>query len=120
MRGGTPEIYDCGDQLIDVTDLATASGAIVNILTHYEEIKNRDAYIHDITISQNLLLKIAQKADPQRKFKLVPVKTADSMHSSYDGLAKSDYPFPIMAGFILVGIFAEGYGQPFQKVDNEL
>ncbi|TVY29109.1 Isoflavone reductase-like protein [Lachnellula hyalina] len=119
-KEGKPKIYDDGKTVFSATTLASVGQAVVGILSHYEETKNRFVYVRDIDISQKRLLEIAQKAAPEKKWKPVNVSTVDVEKSSNEGLARGEFTFPVMAGFILVGIFGEDYGSKFKKDDNAL
>ncbi|KAH8812587.1 hypothetical protein F5884DRAFT_313328 [Xylogone sp. PMI_703] len=119
-KEGKPSIYDSGDQLFSMTTLESVAKSVVGILTHYEETKNRSVYIQDIALSQNRLLELAKKAAPEKKWEPVHVKVADIKKDSDEKLARGEVSEAVMVGYILVGIFGEGYGSHFQKLDNDL
>lgn len=119
-HNNSPKIFDGGDRPFSLTTLASVALAVVGVLNHPAETKNRAVFIHDIITTQNKMLEIAQKHTPGEKWEPVHVKISDVQKVSYDGLAKGDYSMNTMAGFLFVSIFGEGYGGLFDKVDNEL
>ncbi|TGO28294.1 hypothetical protein BPAE_0029g00220 [Botrytis paeoniae] len=120
ITSGKPSIYDGGDKLFSTTTLETVAQAVVAVLSKFEETKNRAVYIQDLQTSQNRLLSIAKKIAPERKWEAVPVKTADIFKSSNEKLAKGEVTMEVMVGYILVGIFGEGYASRFENTDNKL
>lgn len=120
MKSGKPKIFDGGDQLFSTTTLASVGTGIVGVLSHPEETKNRDIYIQDIAISQNKILEIARKVKPEQAQEPVPVKTADTKAASDAALAKGDFSAAVMIPYLFSSLFAEGYGNHFPKLDNEL
>ncbi|TVY37333.1 Isoflavone reductase-like protein [Lachnellula subtilissima] len=119
-KEGKPTIYDDGKTVFSATTLASVGQAVVGILSHYEETKNRVVYVRDIDISQKRLLEIAQKVAPEKKWEPVNVSTVDIEKSSNEGLARGEFTFPVIAGFLCRAIFGEGYGNKFEKDDNAL
>ncbi|CAG8981977.1 hypothetical protein HYALB_00004843 [Hymenoscyphus albidus] len=120
LRSGSPKIFDGGDQKVSATTLASIGTAVVGVLSHYEETKNRDVYIQDIAISQNRIVEIAKKVKPEKAQGPVQVKTADTKAASDAALAKGDYSEGTMIPYLFTAIFAEGYGNLYPKLDNEL
>ena len=117
-----PKFYDGGEGLFSATTLATVGDAVVGILTHPEETKNRFVYVKDIDISQSKLLEIAKKVDPEQTWEEpVLVDTAAMEKSSYESLAKGEVTPPVMIAFLLRALFGPSeYGGHFTKTDNEL
>jgi nucleoside-diphosphate-sugar epimerase len=68
-------LYDGGDRPFSVTRLSTIGAAVVGILTHPEETKNRPVYVHEAVITQNQLIKIAQEVAPGEKWETQVVST---------------------------------------------
>ncbi|KUJ17542.1 isoflavone reductase family protein-like protein CipA [Mollisia scopiformis] len=119
-KEGKPTLYNGGDRQFSTTTLASVGQAVVGVLTHYEETKNRPVYIQSRTISQNHLLELAKKVAPEKKFEPVVASTDDMKKSSDEKLAKGEVTMPVMVGYIFVSIFDEAYGGRFVKLDNEL
>ncbi|THV49085.1 hypothetical protein BGAL_0212g00110 [Botrytis galanthina] len=120
VTSGKPSIYNGGDKLFSTTTLETVAQAVVAVLSKLEETKNRAVYIEDVQISQNRLLSIAKKVAPEKKWEVVPVKTADIFKSSNEKLAKGEVTMEVMVGYLLVSVFEEGYPSRWEKPDNEL
>ena len=118
-KGGKPEIYDSGNQLFSATTLESVGQAVVGVLSHPAETKNRQVNVQSIQVSQNKLLEIAKKVDPARKWEPVAVSTKDVESSTSESLSKGDYSMGVMYDQIKLSIFAEGYGQPLED-ENEL
>ena len=118
-----PKIYDGGSNVFSATTLATIGQAVVGVLTHPEETKDRFVYVKDIDLTQNKLLEIAKKVAPSGKTWEDPIMidTAQMEKSSYESVAKGDYSGPIMFAFLFRVLYGPAeYGAKFEKVDNEL
>ncbi|KAI9790636.1 MAG: hypothetical protein M1816_004969 [Peltula sp. TS41687] len=117
------ELYDGGENQFSATTVAGVGKAIVGVLTHYEETKNRAVAIQEALVSQKQLLKIAQKitntTDDQWEIKVT--ETAPLEEAAYEEL-KKESPNALLWIYNLIkrAVFAEGYGGRFDKVDNEL
>ncbi|RDL40951.1 Isoflavone reductase family protein-like protein CipA [Venustampulla echinocandica] len=119
-KDGTPKIYDGGNQLFSATTLASVGQAVVGVLSHYEETKNRDVFVHDVVTSQNRILEVAKKAAPEKKWEPINVNLAELENDTKKALAKGDAPLYILFNYILISIFGQGYGGLFKATDNEL
>ena len=115
-----PRIYDGGNQIISTTTLHSVGLAVVGVLDHYEETKNKSVFVQDIQISQNRLLELAKKVQPTKKWEPTEVSLAEIEKSSNAALAKGDYSAPVIYGYLFVAIFGEGYGSRTEKDDNKL
>ena len=117
-----PKLFDGGDNPFSATTLDTVGQAVVGILTHPEETKNRFVYVKELDISQIQLLDIAKKIDPDKKWEEpVIVETADIQKSSYESLAKGEVTPLVLLGFLFVALFGPAeYGRQLTKTDNEL
>ena len=117
-----PTLYDGGESLFSATTLASIGQAVVGVLSHPEETKNRFVYVKDIDVSQNQLLAIAKKVDPGKTWEEPTlVDTAGIEKSSYESLAKGEITQSAMYGFLFRAIFGPSeYGSRFAKSDNEL
>ena len=117
-----PKLFDGGKSLFSATTLDSIGQAVVGVLSHPEETKNRFVYVKDIDVSQSQLLEIAQKIDPGKTWEEpVLVDTAEVEKSSYESLAKGEVSMPVMIGFLMRVIFGPPeYGSRFVKTDNEL
>ncbi|KAH8805138.1 hypothetical protein F5884DRAFT_441344 [Xylogone sp. PMI_703] len=114
-------IYDGGDLPFSTTTTATIGKAVVSIINHLEETKNRHVYIHDAVVTQNKLIAMAKKLDG-KEWNLTHITCAEAEARAYEEL-KKDKPditkglFPLLH----LSVLAEGYGGDFSEhLDNEL
>ncbi|KIM94044.1 hypothetical protein OIDMADRAFT_45857 [Oidiodendron maius Zn] len=90
-----PRIYDSGDQLFSTTTLASVGKAVVGVLLHPEETKNRAVRVHDMSISQNRILAIARKLAPNKNYEPYHDNTDEMFQNANDKIAKGDYSLPV-------------------------
>lgn len=121
-KDSKPKLFDGGKNVFSATTLDSVGQAVVGVLSHPEETKNRFVYVKDIDISQNQLLEIAKKVDPGKTWEEpIHVDTAELEKSSYESLAKGEVTPPVMVAFLLRVIFGPSeYGGRLTKTDNEL
>ena len=117
-----PKLFDGGKNVFSTTTLESIGQAVVGVLSHPEETKNRFVYVKDIDISQDQLLEIAKKVDPGKKWEEPTiVDTAELEKSSYESLAKGEVTQAVMYAFLFRALFGPPeYGSRFAKTDNEL
>lgn len=117
-----PKLFDGGNNPFSATTLDTVGQAVIGILTHPDETKNRFVYVKEINITQIQLLKIAKKIDPDKTWEEpLTVKTADIEKSSYESLAKGEITPLVLLGFLFLALFGPAeYGRELTKTDNEL
>lgn len=111
-------VFDGGDQLFSATSLYSVGLAVVGVLTHLEETKNRAVYIEDIRTSQNKLLAIAKKVVPGKPWEVEPVSLVDLRKLADERLAKGD--LSALYDYLAIAIYGEGQGGLYTKLDNEL
>ena len=121
-KEGKPTIYDGGDRVFSATALDSVAQAVVGVLEHLEETKNRFVYVKDIDITQNQLLEMAKKIDPAKKWQEpVYTDTAKVEASSNESLKKGEITPPVMYGYLFRAAFGPAeYGGKFAKDDNKL
>ena len=119
-KSGNPRIFDSGDQLFSATTLASIGLAIVGVLSHPDETKNRAVYVEDIQTSQNRILAIAKKLAPEKKWDPVPTNTEEMKKSSDEKIAKGDFSMGVMYEYLFLSVFGEGFGGRMEKTDNKL
>lgn len=121
-KDGQPKFYDGGDAVFSVTSLPSAAQAVVGILSHPEETKNRIVYVKDIDITQKRLLELAKTAAPTKMWQEpMEVSTAALEKASNESIAAGQInPQVYLAYLIRVAFGPAEYGGRFQKVDNEL
>ncbi|KAM3430694.1 hypothetical protein NHJ13734_007633 [Beauveria thailandica] len=120
VAGYKPRLLDDGKALFSATNLDTVGSALVGILDHLDETKNRAVFLEDIKISQQRLLELAKKAAPEKPWEVSYVKVDDLVKVAGENLAKGIFTFDNIAPFIHKSFVSPGYGGNFEKSDNEL
>lgn len=121
-KDAKPKLYDGGKSVFSATTLDSVGQAVVGVLSHPEETKNRFVYVKDIDISQNRLLEIAKKVDPAKQWEEpIQINTTDLETSSNESLARGQISPQVMMAYIFRIVFGPPeYGGHFKKVDNDL
>lgn len=83
-----PILVDGGDLLFSTTSLPSVGDAVVGILSHPAETKNRAVRIHDLVTSQSKLLALAKQAAPTKAWEPVTVRLDDMVAKADERLAK--------------------------------
>ncbi|KAL2851688.1 hypothetical protein BJX68DRAFT_65527 [Aspergillus pseudodeflectus] len=120
LKSEHPAFYDGGDRPFSTTTLATVAQAVVGVLNHLEETKNRAVYVHDVVTTQRHLLSLARKIAPERRWEPVSVSTENMERKARENLAQGKVDLVSLMGFYCRSVFAEGYGGEFARVDNEM
>jgi len=111
-------LYDGGNSPFSATILSDIGQAIVGILTHPEETKNRYVFVQSAVVTQNKLLAAAEKATGE-KFVIEHQNTEEVEKAGNEKIAKGDF-----SGFVdLIRrcVWGEGYGSDYSdKLDNEI
>lgn len=114
-------IYDGGDVPFSATTLASIAQAVVGVVAHLPETKNRGVYVADTTTTQNKLIGYAKEKDG-KDWTLTPKSTKDQFDESMTLLTTGGDVGKAMVGFILSGIFGgeETGGSFVGREDNAL
>ncbi|KAF4122012.1 Nucleoside-diphosphate-sugar epimerase [Geosmithia morbida] len=115
-----PTIIDGGDAVFSSTSLPSIADAVVGILTHPEETKNRAVYIEDIKLTQNKLLELAKRAFPAEPWEPQPAKLDDITAKADARLAQGLLDAETFGPYILRAIYGPVNGASYSKTDNEL
>ncbi|UKZ74878.1 hypothetical protein TrVFT333_002548 [Trichoderma virens FT-333] len=114
-------IYDDGNLPFSTTTLATISKAVVSMINHLDETKNRHVYIHDAVVTQNKLIDLAKNMDG-KDWKLTYVDSdvvSAEAHIEFKK-ASSDVKRGLMP-LLHISVLGKGYGGDFSEhLDNEL
>ncbi|KAH7419597.1 isoflavone reductase family protein-like protein CipA [Cadophora sp. MPI-SDFR-AT-0126] len=120
-RSPKPPLYNGGEFDFSTTTLATVGKAVVGVLSHPEETKNRSVYVHDIAISQKKLLELARKVAPDRNWLPVTVSLDEKERWLKKKAEEGDYTSrPVIFGYLGLAVFQDGYGGRLPQLDNEL
>ena len=124
LKGGPTRVFDGGDGRHSTTLLKDIGQAVVGVLKHPEETKNRAVYVQSAAISQNELIEIAKKAKPGVKIERQEASVEKLVEDSHKQLEQGgDQIGSAMFGFIVVSVFGDSveYGNEWsEKNDNEL
>ncbi|UNI18266.1 hypothetical protein JDV02_004544 [Purpureocillium takamizusanense] len=115
-----PALYDGGNTVFSATTLESVGDAVVGILKHPEETKNRRVYVEDIKISQNRLLALAKEVTPGKQWLPHQVSVDAVVKEADEKLAKGDYAHENFIPYLFRALFDPVYGPSFEKTDNEL
>jgi uncharacterized protein YbjT (DUF2867 family) len=110
------EMYDGGDRKFSTTRLSAIGKAVVGVLRHPPETRNRDVRVHEAVVTQKQLAQLSGK-----EWEAEEASTEVLEREAYAELGKEkpDYG-KAMYGFIKRAVWGEGYGGHFRQVDNEL
>lgn len=114
-------LFDEGDNRLSSTSLATAGKAIAAILEDSEATKNRVVKVSEVILTQNQLLKIAEKMKPEDKWEISKVAASAVLKEGVDEFRAGDVSFSVISKIIKGSGFAgERYGSAYDETDNEL
>ncbi|KAF7586792.1 hypothetical protein BBP40_008338 [Aspergillus hancockii] len=104
--------------LSNSTTLAGIGRAVVGVLKHPKETKNRHVFIAEIEYTQNQLLKLSGNRD---KIQREPVNTDDLEQQAYAALNQTPPDgIAFTTKLILRAVYGGKFGTLFTKTDNEL
>ncbi|CAG7555897.1 unnamed protein product [Fusarium equiseti] len=112
-------IWDEGNVEFSTTTLASVGDAVVGVLTHPEETKNRIVYVQDTVLTQKRILELAKEATG-KEWKVKHAKIDDVTAKSDENIAKGIIDWPTLAPYLFRAIFDEKSVPKFEKLDNEL
>jgi hypothetical protein len=114
-------LFDEGDNRISSTSLPNVGKAIAGILKNFEATENKIVRTSEIILTQNNLLRIAEKLRPDIKWEISKTQTSATLKEGLDGVSAGDFSMPVMmkvlAGTALAG---DTYGSAYDETDNKL
>ncbi|KFH42775.1 Isoflavone reductase-like protein [Hapsidospora chrysogenum ATCC 11550] len=116
----TPDLVDGGENTFSATSLSSVADAVVGVLSHPEETKNRAVFIEDIKTTQIKLLELAKKAAPGKPWQPRVVKLDDLIADADARLAQGDLGLATFVPYLYRSVMDPRNGGNFVKTDNEL
>jgi len=103
-KAHTATIYNGGDVPFSTTTLKSIGQAVVGVIAHLDETKNRAIYVNDTVTTQNKLISYAKEKDG-KDWQLTQQTTKDLYDESMKELQSGGDIGKAMVGFIISGIF---------------
>lgn len=115
-------LYDGGDRVFSTTTLSDIGKAVAGVLKKPAETKNRAVYVQSTATTLKTLAAAGKKASGQPESWTENIAKVDDLSAEAFAELKKETPDPSVFAikFIKVGIFGEGYGAHFEKLDNDL
>ncbi|KAH7061733.1 hypothetical protein BKA63DRAFT_573442 [Paraphoma chrysanthemicola] len=115
------QLWAGGNQKFSSTSLTGVGKAIVGALKNPEGTKNRNVRVHELAVTQVLLLRLAKKhAPPETKWNVTDIVDVETEYKKREEAAASEPTIPNMIG-LLTGMLMSGKYQAFyEPTDNEL
>ncbi|KAF3067712.1 hypothetical protein CFAM422_008720 [Trichoderma lentiforme] len=114
------KIYNGGDSLWATTTRTTVAEAVVSVLKHLEETKNRPVFIQDAYITQNKLLRLAQEVTPPRSWATTAIELDDITSVADKKVTEGKFDGSVAMAYITRALFDPEYGCNFATSDNQL
>jgi uncharacterized protein YbjT (DUF2867 family) len=115
-----PTLFDGGDYRFSSTSMSTIGDAVVGVLSHPTETRNRPVYVSEIILSQNQLLAVARKIAPSKPWNPVNASLDAMLESSKELFAKGQHDLRTALPMLLKSILDPEFGTEFTENDNEL
>jgi len=116
----TPTIFNGGNTQFSTTSMPTVGDAVVGVLTHPAETRNRSVYVSEMVLSQNQLLSVAKQIAPSKPWSPVNVDLDVVVAGAKERLAQGQHDLATIIPILLKSIVDPEYGVNFTKNDNEL
>lgn len=117
---GKATLWDGGEHPISLTRLAAVGQAVVGVLKHPDETKNRAVYVHEAAVPLKKLLEIAKEYTPGKQWTVVESSTEDVVKKSNEALSKGIFEVWVFVSLIFRAAFSNATGAHFVKNDNAL
>lgn len=115
-----PTIYNGGETQFSTTSMPKVGDAVVGVLSHPDETRNRAVYTSEIIFSQNQLLSLAKKIAPNKPWAPVDVDLNEVVKGAQERLAQGVHDLSVIIPILLKSIVDPEYGVKFDENDNEL
>lgn len=121
LKGKTVSLFDGGDRLFSSTSLASIGKAVVGVLKHLDQTKDRAVYVQDTATTLKKLAAMGKKSLGPDGWKETIVSVDELVEQAWAELKKPQpNPEVFVFNFLRASIWGEGHGGHFQKLDNEL
>lgn len=117
---GKPTLFDGGDLPFSTTTLSSVGDAVVGVLSHFDETKNRTVYVQNMVTTQNKILALAKKVAPNKNWEPKVVMLDELTAASDQRLKQHLYDQETFMPYLFRAIFDPACGGLFEKNDNEL
>ena len=112
---------DGGATTFSTTTVGTVGRAVVGVLSHPKETKNRAVYVQDIATTLKDLTRLSKQALGEDGWTEIDGGTTEKKEiTAYEKLKAGQKDMGVFIAFLMSAIYREGYGGHFQKLDNDL
>ncbi|EEU34304.1 uncharacterized protein NECHADRAFT_50491 [Fusarium vanettenii 77-13-4] len=113
-------LIDGGNAEFSTTTLSSVADAVVGVVSHPEETKNRVVYIQDTVLTQKKVLELAKKANPNKTWTVKEAVLDDLINTANERLAKGLLDWETFGAYLYRAIYDPTSVPKFPKLDNEL
>lgn len=117
---GKATLWDGGEHPISLTRLAAVGQAVVGVLKHPEETKNRVVKVQEAAVPLKKLVEIAKEYTPGKQWTVVESSTEDVVKKSNEALSKGIFEVWVFVSLIFRAAFSNVTEAHFVKNDNAL
>ncbi|KAI1329348.1 hypothetical protein F5Y16DRAFT_409250 [Xylariaceae sp. FL0255] len=116
IKGKKSTLYGGGDVPFSTATVADVAKAVVGVLKHPDETKNRPVYVQSTELTLRRLYEMTVKATGTEGWSQEVITAEELLRAGYEEREK-DQP---NIDFVRVAAFCDGYGSRFETLDNEL
>ncbi|KAL2810342.1 hypothetical protein BJX63DRAFT_423176 [Aspergillus granulosus] len=113
-------LHDGGDRLYTTTTLETVGKAVVGVLNHPEETKNRVVRIGEINTTLKEVLALSQEIVGSNGWTITEPDTTEAVEKALAQIKQGIFSQETILPFIYKAVWGEGNGGYFEQTDNEL
>ena len=115
-----PVLFNGGDSQFSSTSMPTVGDAVVGVLTHPKETRNRPVYVSEIIMSQAQLLSLAKQIAPDKPWAPVTMDLDAVFVSGKERLMQGQHDLSTIIPILLKSVLDPEFGVKFVENDNEL
>lgn len=115
-----PVLFNGGESQFSTTSMPTVGDAVVGVLTHPMETRNRPVYVSEIIISQNQLLSLAKQIAPSKPWAPVAVDLDVLVKRAIERFTQGQHDLRTIVPILLKSIMDPELGVKFTENDNDL